>query len=386
MAFTGVAVYDEFSTAIGEDVSQIVALTSPRVTPLLSEIGDAPYTVKNKYHTWEEKNLNPTKVTLAAAAASTATGTGLQVTDNSWVRAGDIFQSFDNGNEQVIVTSVSTSGNTIYVTRGYAGTTANSAATATDLVFIGSAMVEGSSARSQRHVAKSLKGNYVQTFREDIVISNLRQNAKNKVTNLPTPYDEDVADRTMEVMRQLENAIILGRTNGNTIGASGTETTMAGIYNSIATNITSHATFSNSILGVLLRNIDAYTDIRANSDKYLLVSGSKAYSLINASVSARLRQDITSVSPDSLAAGIPASYSYLTDFGVMKVLANKWVPTGSVLVIRKDLVKIAPFEGNSFQQRQYVDGDSAKKGYVEGTYTIEFHQEKAQGRLDGLSA
>lgn len=385
MAFTGLAVYDNFSTEVGEDVSQIVALVSPRVTPLLNEIGDAQFYAESSYHTWNEKGLNPTSTVLSSAVASSAgTSEGFRVSDNSWIRAFDIFLNFGTS-EQVLVTSVSSSGNTIYVTRAYAGTLANSSAQGDSLTFLGSALPEGSGARKQRHKGKALKGNYVQTFREDIIISNRKQFVKPKVEGLPSPYDEDLMDRTMEVLRQLENAVIMGRTNGNTIGAADVETTMAGIYNSIVTNITSHATFSNSILGVLLRNMDAYTDVRSNSDNYLLMAGNRAYSLINASVNSRLRQDISNGNGAGVA-GIPASFTYLTDFGVMRVINNKWAPTGSVMAVRKDLIKVLPLRGNSFQQRQYEDGDSAKKGYVEGTYTVEFHQEAVHGRLDGLSA
>lgn len=49
MAFSGRAVYSNF-TAIAEDVSDVVSMISPRETPLLDLLGDAPFPARSVLH------------------------------------------------------------------------------------------------------------------------------------------------------------------------------------------------------------------------------------------------------------------------------------------------------------------------------------------------
>ena len=388
MAYTGTAVYSIYTNEIGESVSDTVGLIAPTETQFLDAIGDANTPVESKVWTWLEDAMLPRTYGASSAIASNAgTSQGIEIGANaSYLRKGDILRIEYSG-EQIFVSSVGTSAATIYVTRAYAGTTANSmaaglAGTATSQIsFLGSAMEEGAGVRSARRVGKVAKTNYVQVFREDIDVSNLANNVKFKVPNLPQPYDEEVVKKTKEVMIQLENAVVMGRTNSNTIGASDKETTMAGIYYSIATNITSHATYSNSILNEAIAKANAYTDVRANLSDYHLFAGDKAYRLISNSRTSSIRTTI-----DEAQAGVRAPNLVWTDYGEMPLSYVRALPSGTVLAIKKSLVQVRPYRGNDFATRSYDLGSLTKTGYVAGTYTVEFQQETAHARLDGLAA
>lgn len=381
MTYTGTAVYDIYTNEIGEDVSAIVSLISPSATRFLDDIGDADTPIVSKYYTWEEKALLPDTFGASSAIGSTAAASnGIEFGANaSLIRTKDIFRITWSG-EQIMVTSLGASAATIYVTRAYAGTSANSmAAAATGIEFLGSAVEEGSGARTQRRRGKSLAGNFVQIFREDIDISNLANNAKLKAPGQPAPYDEEVADKTTEVLKQLERSVLMGRTNGNTIGADDAETTMAGLYYSIATNITSNATFTNSIINEMFKQVDRYTDLAGNIDKYGLYCGITAFRKISNSRDSRIDQMISETT-----AGVLPVESYFSDFGPVPVKYIRWIPTGSAVLVRKDFVKVRPFAGNSFASRRYDLGALSTTGYVAGCYGLEFHQETAHGRMDGL--
>ena len=49
MSFSGRAVYSNF-TAVAEDVSDLVSMISPRETPLLDILGDAPFPSRSVLH------------------------------------------------------------------------------------------------------------------------------------------------------------------------------------------------------------------------------------------------------------------------------------------------------------------------------------------------
>lgn len=382
MPFTGVALYDVFSTEIGEDMRDLITMISPRVTKFLDDIGDGKQNIKSNVYTWQEKSLLPDTYTVSSAIASSAAASGgLEVGANaSLIRVGDILRNSVAGNELMMVTSLGTSATTIYVTRAYSGTSANSSAAGVTLEFVGSAVTEGSGVRTVRRTTRANKTNFIQIFREDINVSTLANNALQKIPGLPPIFDQESIDKAVEVMKQLERSVLMGRTNGNTIGADDAETTLAGIYNSIATNITSHATYTNSILNEVLANINTYTDLDINIEKYGLYAGTTAYRKISNSKDSRIQQVIT-----ENAVGVMPVERVYTDFGPVPIKNIRWLPTGSVLVLRKDFVEVSPFQGNSFQLKRFEDGDMAQKGYIAGAYGLRFKNEYAHGRLDGIS-
>lgn len=382
MAFSGVAIYDIFTAEIGEDVSDIIANISPSRTKFLNDIGDADNALTSKVYSWEEKSLLPDTYSNSSAIASTAAASnGIEIGANAGLlRVNDILRSQVTENEMMLVTSIGTSAATIYVTRAYAGSTANSAAAGITIDFLGSAMDEGTGARTQRRVGKVLKSNFVQIFREDINLSTLTENTRFKSAGQPAPFEEEKVDKSIEVLKQLEKSVLMGKTNGNTIGADNEETTLAGIYNSIATNITSHATFSNSILNNMLSQVDGNTDLEGEHESYALYCGRTAFRKASNNRSGRIREEVQDVT-----GGVKKVTMYETDFGPMPIQYIRWLPTGSILALRKPFIKVRPFRGNSFQFKEFDNGALAKTGYIAGTYGLEFHQEPAHGRLDGVS-
>jgi len=380
MAFTGVATYEIFDAEIGEDVSSMVADISPRTAPFLNWAGDAGTSIGNPYYTWEEKSLLPeTFDTSSAIASSAAASYGVEVGANAnLLRVGDILRIGFSG-EQMRVNSIGTGAASIYVERAYAGTSGNSSAAGEDLIFIGSALEEGTDPREERRVNHVLKSNFVQKFREDIKVSRRANQATLKVPGFPAPFDEDVADKTVEVVKQLERAVLMGRTNGNTIGASGEETTMAGIYHSVVTNVVSSATWTNSLMNNLLATMDTQTDVTGNSDRYSIWAGTRAYRSISNSRDSRVEQGVQEVE-----AGIKAPTMYLSDFGDIPMFKSRYLPQGSILVLRRDFIEIAPYNGLSFATRRYDNGSSSETGYVEGTYGLRFMQEAGQGVFKGI--
>ncbi|MCP3683781.1 MAG: DUF5309 domain-containing protein [bacterium] len=382
MAFTGTAIYDIYTNEVAEDISDIVSMVSPRVTPFLDAIGDAATPFTSDYYTWSEKALLPDTFTCSSAIASTAAASGgIEVGANAGlIRVGDIFNTqTEHISEQLFVSSIGTSAATIYVTRAYAGTSSTSFAAGATLNFIGSALEEGTDPRSARRRGKTLRGNFIQKFREDINIGRRANNAGLKVASQPKPYDEEVSDKTIDALKQLERTAIMGRTNGNTIGADDAVATMAGIYNSIATNVSSHATYSNSFLNNAFESVHNYTDVESNIDRYHLFAGVTAFRNVSNSRASRIEETTSETG-----AGVKKVATYMSDFGDVPITMLRWLPKGTILGLRKDFIKIAPFQGLSFGQRKYDNGSSNVLGYVEGDYGLEFKQETAHFTINGI--
>ena len=381
MAFTGVAVYDTFSTEVAEDVSSIVSEISPRTTNFLDWVGDASQPITSNRYDWIEKDLLPETFSTSSAIASNAGGAiGIEVGANAGlIRVGDVFRIPDNGGEHIRVVSIGTSAATIFVERGYAGTSANSAAAGKELYFIGSAVEEGSAIRKQRRTTRVRNDNYTQVFREDIKVSRQFNNANLVASDAPSPYIEEVTDKTSEVLKQLERSVLMGRTNGNTIGADDNETTMAGIYSSIATNVVSHATMTTSFLNYMIEQVLDYTEPEAHESDYAIWCGNTAYNKLSGTRSSEIEREAMDSST-----GVMKPTMFYSAYGNYQVKRNRHLPKGSIIFVRRDLIEVANFAGLSFGAREYDNGESSQTGYVEGTYGLRFKNEKHAAVWNGL--
>ena len=152
MPFTGKATYTAGAALpeIAEDVSDLVGINSPHETPLLDALGDPARSARSTIHEWLEDALLPnTDRVNDATYANALTDTTFVVENANRFRIGDQIR-LEGKAEILLVTAVNTGTNTLTVTRGYGGSTAE--ALADDLVvhILGNAAgaQEGSDLRS----------------------------------------------------------------------------------------------------------------------------------------------------------------------------------------------------------------------------------------------
>jgi Family of unknown function (DUF5309) len=173
MPFTGKATYTAGAALpeIAEDASDLVGINSPHETPLLDALGDPARSARSTVHEWLEDALLPnTDRVNDATYANALTDTTFVVENGSRFRVGDQIR-LEGKAEIMLVTAVNSGTNTLTVTRGYGGSTAE--ALADDLVvhILGNAALEGDDASSARFTARSRKTNYTQIFAATVEVS-----------------------------------------------------------------------------------------------------------------------------------------------------------------------------------------------------------------------
>ncbi|HEV2294561.1 MAG TPA: DUF5309 family protein [Tepidisphaeraceae bacterium] len=173
MPFTGKATYTAGASLpeIAEDVSDLIGINSPHETPLLDALGDPPRSARSTVHEWLEDALLPNTDRVNDATYTNAiTDTTFVVENGNRFRAGDQIR-LRTRSEVMLVTAVDTGTNTLTVTRGYGGTTAQ--ALADDLVvdILGNAALEGDDASAARFTARSRRTNYTQIFSATVEVS-----------------------------------------------------------------------------------------------------------------------------------------------------------------------------------------------------------------------
>ncbi len=368
MPFSGLATYDNFE-GIGEDVSDLVAFIAPFETPLLDVIGMSDQAATSVKHEWLEDTLNPTTDVASTAVASAAGQTGINVAHSPYFRIGDVVQI---DKEVMLVNSVFET-NTIGVTRGYGATAAAAHIVGSTITIIGNAALEGEDTDEDRTTRQVRKQNYCQIMKVGVKISGTAQ-AVGWITTGDKLADAKVM-RLRELLRDLEKTVLLGRTDVSTIGSDTARRTMAGIVCSLATNVVSYGTLTESALGNLLqlcynqgsRDVDL---ILAPPKQKRLISGWNG-SRIHVTNDANAYRNVVEV--------------YESDFGAQRVIMNRWLPDDTILVLDSSRIKVVPLKGRSFQYEELSKGGDYVRGQVVGEYSLELRNENAHGMMNGLT-
>lgn len=383
MPFTGKATYTAGSALpeIAEDVSDLIGINSPHETPLLDALGDPPRSARSTVHEWLEDALLPnTDRVNDATYANALTDTTFVVENANRFRAGDQVR-LEGKSEVMLVTAVNTGTNTLTVTRGYGGTTAQTLADDLVVHILGNAALEGDDAPAVRFTARSRRTNYTQIFSATVEVSGSELAVKQ--LGVADELDYQKHQRTRELLRDLENCVINGRAPAATGEGSATvRRTMRGVIPFITTNVfepgvsnfPADTVLSEDQLNQALRGIWASSS--GNVD-LIVVGGTEKRAINNFIATNRRFTPHTDTYRDHVAV-------YESDFGVCQVVLSRWVPLGQVLLLDSSRIDVMPLTGRSFHYKPLATTGDRDSGQVVGEYTLELRNENAHGLIKGL--
>jgi hypothetical protein len=376
MSFTGKATYSAGSTLpeLAEDVGDIVGIVSPYETPLLAHLGDPQRTATATVHQWLEDQLLPNTDVIDDASIASATGeTSFDVANGNRFRVGDQVQAQGSA-EVMFVTGVSS--NTLTVTRGYGGTTAEAIADEQVLQILGNAALEGDDAPAARFTNRVRQSNYTQIFTAGVEVSGSQLAAKQAAVADEMDYQKQ--ERLRELVRDLENSVINGvAPASDPQGSASVRRSMRGIIPSIQTNIddAGAASLTEDRLNSVMRSIWEQSNGGVDT---ILVGGYQKRAINNFIASSRGYDDKSTRFRDMVSV-------YESDFGVCRVVLSRWVPTDSVVLLDSSRIDVLPLSGRSFHFKPLsADGDR-ERGQVIGEYTLEVRNETAHGVITNLA-
>lgn len=369
--FTGKAVYDTgtFPT-IAEDVSDIVSMISPYETPLLSQLGDAELPARNVLHEWLEDELAPNTLVTSNNISETATTVTIANSLANYIMVGAILR-YASGTDEEYIRVTGINGNDITISRGFASTTAVSITTGSSLSVISDAAQEGADVTEDITRPRTRLTNYTQIFKKDVIVSGT-MGAMNLLGGIADEKDYQIQQRTREALRDLEKAVILSKTSGNTIGSSTAVRTMNGLLAQITTN-------SSSVGAINSTNLNAIAKLawdEGGSDIDLIVCGQTVKESIDALNTSRIRvgneedkfREVTTI--------------YEGTYGQQAVVLSRWMPANVGVMIAKARVKVVPLSGRSFTYQSVAKTGDSEKGMVLGEYTLELRNEKGMVKFN----
>jgi hypothetical protein len=382
MAFTGKATYSAGTSLpeLAEDVSDLIGLISPYETPLLDVIGDPIRETRSTYHEWVEDELIANHDTINDATIIDPDGeTSFDVSNGSRFRVGDQIQA-DGSSELMLVTDVS--GNTLTVTREYAGTTAEDLVNTSLIRILGNAALEGADMPSARFKNRVRKGNYTQIFTESVEVSG--SHLASSQLGLADEMDYQKLARLRELVRNLECTVINGgQAASNPQGSGSVRRTMKGIIQHLSTHAyaTGDSGFPtgtsldeakiNYVLRQIWENSNATADI-------ILVGG-----LMKRAINSFLDDVRSYAAEDTKFTNMVSIYE--SDFGVCRILTSRWMPKDAALFLNSSRLSVLPLAGRSFHFKPLASNGDYERGEIIGEYTLELINEAAHGVIRDLS-
>ncbi len=343
-------------TDLVEDVSDLVGIISPYETPLLDALGDSLRETNSIHHEWLEDILLPNKGILTKQASSTSTN--LRVKDGNIFRVGDQIQA-ENSKELMLVKLVS---DFIGVIRGYAGTKSESLEDGQIINILGNAVMEGADNPTKRFTARIRSGNYTHRFIKEVMATNGAPASSQLGRDDELDYQKQEVLR--ELLRELEKVAILGDNHNHQT---------RGIVHFVKTNKVTRNELTEDVVNEMLRTI--WETSAGNVD--LIVVGGFQKRKMNIFLN-RKNTGTNKTYADAISI-------YESDFGVIRIVATRWMPQDSVLFLDSSRINVLPLAGNSFHFKLRSENKDFSSGEIIGEYTLELKNEAAHGLISGLS-
>ena len=382
MAYSGKATYSAGATLpeLAEDVADIVGIVTPFETPLLNALGDPLYGATSTHHEWLEDSLLPNK-----DAVNDDTFTDPDVDTDFNVDNGSRFQIGDQiqveGSEELMLV-VGVNSDTLSVTRGYGGTTAEDLADDQVINILGNAALEGASKPDARFTNRVRKGNYAQIFTSAVEVSGSDLAARQ--LGLASELDYQKQERLRELLRDLENTVINGgQPASGGQGSDSVRRTLKGMVQHVSSHIyhpgdsgfPSGDDLDEAKVNYVLRQIwessSGHVDlIVVNGFQKRKINGFMAS---NRSFGAEDQKytDLVSL--------------YESDYGLCRVIVSRWAPQDMMLLLDSSRISVLPLAGRSFHFKPLASGGDFECGQLIGEYTLEMRNEEAHGCIRGLS-
>ncbi len=358
-----------------EDLSDVLAqiLEKDRETSLQRiGIGGAATATK---HEWVESALGSTVATLDTTLTTTTTSVVLSSGDGLKFRIGTLFKFAGNNPEVLQVTLVAT--DTLTVVRGYGSTSdPGTSYTAPAVIeIISHPAQEDADFSADSPNIRTKDYNYTQVFTGGISVSDTQEAVDKAGVDSEVTYQTQV--KLMEKMRELNIGIIKGIRSADA-GSDTSYRSMGGLveFLSQATGNAADASAASISESLILARMQAIYDDGGNVDT-LFVGATQKRKISDFWKDARRR--------DTETAGAVIN-EYETDFGVVRVVLERYLGTDKALFVDSSRVKVMPLTGLAMGMKEIARTGRARKYMIDGEYTLEVRNaKKAHGMLYNLA-
>lgn len=359
---TGLASYDQANGEFLDLSNELAEIIRRDNTSFLSRVGIAGEATETK-HSWMEDSLNANSVVSAEAMDGSETDFDVTTGQGVRLRPGSLIRNVSEAGKTEVMMVTGVAGDTATVVRGYGSTTAETHSTGATFRIISNAAQEGQDAPADESKIRTKVSNYTQIFQKGIQISYTMRAVLQ--AGVADEYTHQVSRRLMEVMRDLDSALILG-ISGSTQGSDTVYRTMGGLLE-FASQVGGNVTSTSEALTLSVVN-DMCKQIWDDGGypNFILVGGKQKRAISAFDQSARRS------AYDGQVAGYVVD-KIVTDLGFMlDVIVDPWMPDDTVVVGDINKVKVMPLRDSAMRVEDIAKTGASYKGQIYGEYTAEF--------------
>lgn len=362
------------------DMADKIYLLEPNAAPLYVLVSklNKRVAINPTFH-WLEDELIPTWGTTGATANSAMTTLTATSGEELYFNVGDVLRVVESG-ENMLVSSVSDTNNTVTCTRSFGDTAASAISNGAYLVKIGTAFAEGSTAGvlTTKGTIVSEKTNYCQIFRKSVEISRTMANTE-LYGGADRPYQRK--KKGIELMKELERTFYFGQ------AVSGTTKGTGGIDEFLSTNDTAAGgTLTESEFETFLRKVFRY-----GSNSRYLFAAPLVLSVISLWAQGKLQ-----MFPKDKTYGI-AITQYLSPHGTLNLIkdvvleyisisyTSYWGGYAYAIELEDCVYRYLQNRDVQLETDIQSPGDDSYKDQYICEVGMEFHNEKKHGALTGVT-
>jgi hypothetical protein len=239
----------------------------------------------------------------------------------------------------------------------------------------GTGIVEGSDVETTAATPSVRVGNYAQISQRKFRVSNTTQ-AMNPAGR-SNEYAYQMSKALKELARDMEKSL---HDNSGASGGATDARSLQGVRNAVSTNlVTADSTGSTSALSrdqinTLLRTIWG----QGGTPNAIYVNGRQKERI------GALTTPVTRNLDASTKRYTSVVNVYDSDYGQLDVILDRYATSTEVLALQEDQFKVAYLR--PVHSQSLPDNGGGPKGKVEAEYTLQYGNEKASGKITGLSA
>ncbi len=375
------AIFDQPKTTYSDTtphsrvISDVVQIIDPRDTPLIGRLGldSAREQFKIKLNGYKvellEDELDPLETTANNGGTIATNDTNFTVADASIFQDGHVVLI---DSEYMVIKSVDTSADTVVVySRSYGGANATHVATAS-IEIVGMARLEGDDADYGPILDITAPYNYTSIFQKAIQVSGTQQVISQY--GIEDEFEYQANKAVPHLLRLVERAAFHGV---RAAGSASSPRSMGGL----GTFITDNTVAAGG--GI------AKSDVDNLMEAIILDGGQPDLLVMNPRVANDLRglldtSSLLRVTQHEGQLGADPIERVMTQYGELELMMNRWCPTDTAFVL--DSRKVGFYNLREFQTYELARTGDSLKGEVVGEFSLLVANDKAHGKITGLTS
>lgn len=296
-------------------IDNMIYSLEPQDLPMLTGVGANGLPVLSSTPTadtifyWMEERAPLPRGTCAEAIDSSETVIDMTTGDAVKFAVGDTVRIDD---ENMLITDLDTTAETITVTRAYAGTSAATHANGSEVIGVGTVLPEGD-VGSSNFVGRDKYSNYTQIWSKTLRMTGTEQVIRKY--GIPSELAHQMVKQTQNLYLGMEQSALYGIKYQDTATR---KRQTGGLHSWITTNVDSTTDWLT--IGAIQDQQQAVYDLGGMFTH--IVARPKAFDALN---NLDGSERITSVSIDDSRRGRREALTVMTDFGVVNLIRDRWV-------------------------------------------------------------